>query len=57
LLLLLTGESVQRVKWSNSWIYRKQALVAQKKYELTSVIEYWDEVLALDGGNENARLY
>lgn len=37
--------------------YYKHALMAQRKQKLDEAIELWDEVLALDENNENAKIY
>jgi len=47
----------EQIKKSLTSYYYKQALMAQRKHELDTAIEYWDEVLALDKNNDNAKLY
>lgn len=37
--------------------YYRQALLSQRKQDLDKAINYWDEYLALDADNENARIY
>jgi len=50
-------EKKKEVKQSLSMYYYKHALMAQRRQELDKAVKYWDEVLALDKNNENAKLY
>jgi len=50
-------EKKEEIKAVLSVFYYKQALMAQRKHELDKAISYWDEVLKLDAGNDNAKLY
>ena len=47
----------KEIKQSLSMYYYKHALMAQRRQELDKAVKYWDEVLALDENNENAKLY
>ena len=47
----------EEMKKSLSLYYYKHALMAQRRHELNKAVRYWDEVLALDENNENAKLY
>ena len=50
-------EKQKEIKQSLSMYYYKHALMAQRRQELDKAVKYWDEVLALDENNENAKLY